>query len=175
MRLLTKAEACREMRLSLSTLNRRIAAGEMAVKMEPRGRRHRVYVMLDDDPPGNGIATDSALAVARERIHGLEEQVALLQERLEQEQKRYDRLLEDVRTGKLPSPSQDQRRTWWQFWQWRPQGCRRPPLGQVQAAVLKTGRVTGLFQVPPPSLGPYLLPPEERGLCNPPGMPILSC
>ena len=47
MRLLTKAEACRELRLSLSTLNRRIAAGEVPVKREPRGRRHRVYVMLD--------------------------------------------------------------------------------------------------------------------------------
>ena len=51
MRLLTKAEACRELRLSLSKLNRRIAAREVEVKREPRGRRHRVYVMLDDDPP----------------------------------------------------------------------------------------------------------------------------
>ena len=49
--LLTKAEACRALRLSLSTLNRRIAAGEVPVRREPRGRRHRVYVMLDDDPP----------------------------------------------------------------------------------------------------------------------------
>ena len=31
MRLLTKAEACRELRMSLSTLNRRIAAGEVPV------------------------------------------------------------------------------------------------------------------------------------------------
>ena len=46
MRMLTKAEACRELRLSLSTLNRRIAAGEVPVRREPRGRRHRVYVML---------------------------------------------------------------------------------------------------------------------------------
>ena len=51
MRLLTKAEACRELRLSLSMLNRRIAAGEVPVEREPRGRRHRVYVILDDDPP----------------------------------------------------------------------------------------------------------------------------
>ena len=54
-KLLTKAEACRELRLSLSTLNRRIAAGEVPVRREPRSGRHRVYVMLDDDPPGNGI------------------------------------------------------------------------------------------------------------------------
>ena len=54
MKLLTKAEACRDLRLSLSTLNRRIAAGEVPVMREPRGQRHRVYVMLDDDPPMDG-------------------------------------------------------------------------------------------------------------------------
>ena len=58
MRLLTKAEACRELGLSLSTLDRRIAAGELQAKREPRGRRHRVYVMLDDEPPGNGGDVD---------------------------------------------------------------------------------------------------------------------
>ena len=68
MRLLTKAEACRELRLSLSTLNRRIAAGELEVKREPRGRRHRVYVMLDDDLPSNGETSQSELAVAWERV-----------------------------------------------------------------------------------------------------------
>ena len=78
MRLLTKAEACRELRLSLSTLNRRIAAGEVPVRREPRGRRHRVYVMLDDDPPGNGVAADPELIAAREWIRGLEGQVDLL-------------------------------------------------------------------------------------------------
>ena len=84
MRLLTKAEACRELRLSLSTLNRRIAAGEVPVKREPRGRRHRVYVMLDDDPPSNGVVADPELAPAQERIRGLEWQVEVLQGQLEQ-------------------------------------------------------------------------------------------
>ena len=88
MRLLTKAEACRKLRMSLSTLNRRIAAGEVPVRREPRGRRHRVYVMLDDDPPGNGEAANSAMSLVQERIRGLEEQVALLQEQLEQERQR---------------------------------------------------------------------------------------
>ena len=59
MRLLTKAEACRELAVSLSTLDRRIASGEIRTRREPRGRRHRVYVMLDDDPPGNGQAAES--------------------------------------------------------------------------------------------------------------------
>ena len=53
MRLLTKVEACRELRLSLSTLNRRIAAGKVPVRREPRVRRHRVYMMPDGDPPEN--------------------------------------------------------------------------------------------------------------------------
>ena len=83
MRLLTKEEACRELFVSLSTLDRRIAAGELQAKREPRGRRHRVYVMLDDDLPGNGRSADSELVAAQERIRGLEAQVGLLQGQLE--------------------------------------------------------------------------------------------
>ena len=51
------AEACRELAVSLYTLDRRIASGEIQTRWEPRGRRHWVYVMLDDDPPENGKAT----------------------------------------------------------------------------------------------------------------------
>ncbi len=75
MRLLTKGEACRELSVSLSTLDRQIAAGEIQARREPRGRRHRVYVMLDDGPPENVEVADSPLAVARERIRGLEAQL----------------------------------------------------------------------------------------------------
>ena len=116
MRLLTKEEACRELRLSLSTLNRRIAAGEMPVKKEPRGRRHRVYVMLDDDPPGNGEGADPALAIGQERIRGLEEQARLLQGQLEMERQRNTELVEESRTGQTSS-RQDRRRPWWRPWQ----------------------------------------------------------
>lgn len=70
MRLLTKAEACRELRLSLSTLDLRIASGEIPTKREPRCRRHRAYVMLDDDLPENSEAADSTLAVAPEADSG---------------------------------------------------------------------------------------------------------
>ena len=90
MRLLTKAEACRELAVSLSTLDRRIASGEIEVRREPRGRRHLVYVMLDE-PPENGANAKlqgTVLDVAQERIRGLDEQVELLQGRLEQEQER---------------------------------------------------------------------------------------
>ena len=84
MRLLTKAEARRELRLSLSTLNRRIAAGDVPARREPRGRRHRLYY----EPPSNGESADSVLAVARERIRDLEGQVELLRGQLEVEQQR---------------------------------------------------------------------------------------
>ena len=118
MRLLTKAEACRELRVSLSTLNRRIAAGEVAVKREPRGRRHRVYVMLDDDLPGNGKAAASALAVAQERILGLEKQVAFLQEQLEQEQVESERQRNAELANELKAVTVQRKRCrWWRFWQ----------------------------------------------------------
>ena len=97
MRLLTKTEACLELRLSLSTLNRRIAAGEVPVKKEPRGRRHRVYVILDDDPPENGEAPASALAVAQERIRGLEEQAELMKGQLDQERQRNSELVNQLK------------------------------------------------------------------------------
>ena len=107
MRLLTKAEACRELRLSLSTLNRRISAGEVPVRREPRGRRHRVYVMLDDDPPGSSKVTDSAQA----QIRGLEEQVELLQGQLEWERQRNAGLVDEL------TAAQERRGPWWRFWQ----------------------------------------------------------
>ena len=111
MRLLTKTEACRELRLSLSTLNRRIAAGEVPVRREPRGRRHRVYVILDDDPPGNGVAADPALAMERERIRSLEGQVELLQGQLEMERQRNVGLVNELKAA------QERRGPWWRFWQ----------------------------------------------------------
>ena len=113
MRLLTKTEACRELRLSLSTLNRRIAAGEVPVRSEPRGRRHRVYVMLEDDLPMYGEAADSELAVAQERIRGLEEQVELLQGQFDQERRRNDELVKKLKAA------WERRGSWWRFWQRR--------------------------------------------------------
>ena len=98
MRQLTKAEACRELAVSLSTLDRRIASGDIQVRREQRGSRHRIYVMLDDDLPENGASARSQgtlLDVAQEQIRGLDEQVALLQAQLAQEQER-NVALEDV-------------------------------------------------------------------------------
>ena len=100
MRQLTKAEACRELAVSLSTLDRRIASGDIQVRREQRGSRHRIYVMLDDDLPENGASARSQgtlLDVAQERIRGLDEQVALLQAQLAQEQERNIGLEESYR------------------------------------------------------------------------------
>ena len=131
MRLLTKAEACRELGLSLSTLDRRIAAGELQAKREPRGRRHRVYVMLDDEPPGNGGDVDyfeTAQAVAQERIRGLEAQLALLQEQLEQERCRNAELANELKAA------QERRGPRWWFWQWG--SDRRALTGQTGRATI---------------------------------------
>ena len=69
MRQLTKAEACREPAMSLSTLDRRIASGDIQVRREQHGRRHRIYVMLDEQ-----VALPQAqLALEQERNTGLEE------------------------------------------------------------------------------------------------------
>ena len=121
MRLLTKAEACRELRLSLSTLNRRIAAGEVPVRREPRGRRHRVYVILDDDPPVDIMGSDSgetALVAAQEKIQDLEAQVELLQGQLELEQERNAGLVDELMAVQT-TPAQERRGPWWRrFRQW---------------------------------------------------------
>ena len=114
MRMLTKAEACRELGLSLSTLDRRIAAGELQARREAHGRRHRVYVVLDDDPPGQDKDAESggtALAVAQERICGLEAQVALLQEQLDLEKERNAGLVNELKSARERAAS------WWRVWQ----------------------------------------------------------
>ena len=91
MRQLTKAEACRELAMSLSTLDRRIASGDIQVRREQRGSQHRIYVMLDDGLAENGANARSQgtlLDVAQERIRGLDEQVEFLQAQLALEQER---------------------------------------------------------------------------------------
>lgn len=49
--MLTRAEACNEMRMSLSTLDRRIAVGDLKAIRGSHGRRRRVYVMLTMNRP----------------------------------------------------------------------------------------------------------------------------
>ena len=116
MRLLSKAEACQELSLSLSTLNRRIAAGEVPVRREPRGRRHRVYVMLDDDPPSAIESPPSELIAAQKRIQDLEGQVALLQEQLDWERQRNAGLVDELNAAQTKT-AQKRCVPWRRFWQ----------------------------------------------------------
>ena len=116
MRLLTKAEACRELRLSLSTLNRRIAAGEVPVKREPRGRRHRVYLMLDDDLSSAIEAPLSELAIAQEQVRGLEEQVAFLQEQLDLERQRNAESIDALKAEAQAATGPQKRSGSWRLW-----------------------------------------------------------
>lgn len=114
MRLLTKVQACRELDVSLSTLDRRIAAGELLTQREAHGRRHRLYVVLDDRVAVDQADADrarTALAVAQERARCLEEQVSLLREQIEQERRRSTELLEDLRIERAEG-----RRPWWRLW-----------------------------------------------------------
>ena len=96
MRLSTKAEARRELAVSLSTLDRRVASGDIRARREPRGRRHRVYVMLDDDLPSAIETPAPGLAAAHERVRGLEERVAFLQEQLDLEWERNAELVNQL-------------------------------------------------------------------------------
>ena len=116
-RLLTKAEACRELGVSLSTLDRRIATGELETRRKPRGRRHRVYVVMEGEPPEDRDDFASVqFALAQEKIRGLQEQVAFLGEHLRVEQERNSQLFEQLKTVVVRTSPRNRRRRWWRFW-----------------------------------------------------------
>ena len=80
--------------MSLSTLDRWIAAGEVQVEREKHGKRHRVYVVLNAAMPDtsgdaadggsarSNASGDSALALAEERVRHLEDLVDYLKAQL---------------------------------------------------------------------------------------------
>ena len=70
-------------------------------------------MVLDHDPPGNDNndgSGDAALAVAQERIRGLEAQVEMLREQLECERQRNDDPASELRAA------QARRSPGWRFW-----------------------------------------------------------
>ena len=116
------------MGMSLSTLDRRITAGQLMVRREAHGQRHRVYVVVDDDALKLNGATygtlearprDSQLAVARERIRGLEEQVAVLKDQLIWEKERNVELFDELKMVRQAPAGEKLRRPWWKFWKRR--------------------------------------------------------
>ena len=68
-------------------------------------------MVLDDGPPGDGVevaSSESALAVAQERIRGLEEQVAFLQRQLELEQERKAELVSELKAERQAATANGQ-------------------------------------------------------------------
>ena len=96
---------------TLSTLDRRIASGVVRTKREPRGRRHRIHVVMDEEPPNTSDTPQSELAAAQERIPGPEEQVSFLQEQLEWERQRCAELFDSLNDGQN-SIERDRRGPW---------------------------------------------------------------
>ena len=125
MRLLTKEEACRELGMSLSTLDRRISAGQLMVTREPHGQRHRVYVVVEDNSSAtNGAinaltdmeSSNTQLAVARERVRCLEQLVDFLKGELGIAQERNAELLTGLSAARETLTTQQRRYKWWRFW-----------------------------------------------------------
>lgn len=103
-------------------------------KKEPHGRRHRVYVVMDDDgPDGERIPSSNApdgtervlvdrlpdnvsLAVAQERVRGLEDMVEVLNGQLKVERERYNELINNLSTGRPLVLRAERQRPWWRFW-----------------------------------------------------------
>ena len=86
MRRVTKREAEQYYNVSPSTLDRMIERGEVAVEREQHKTRHRVFVLIGDEPdgpvdasdndspdPSDDLSLEAKLAAAQERIRGLEE------------------------------------------------------------------------------------------------------
>ena len=118
-RLLTKAEACRELGISLSTLDRRIASGAIATRKKPMGQRHRVYVVMEGIPmeeEHDYSLIVLALAIALERILGLEKNMTIVKEQLKEEQKRNSLMFAELKAAVAPAHSRNRPRLWGRFW-----------------------------------------------------------
>ena len=114
-RRVTKSEACRLLGVSLSTLDRRIAEGQLECERVQQGQVHRVYVLLPGDTPKDRQDTEKDMAVAQERIRSLEELVALEREWRETAETRLHEVLRAL-PAPPPTPEPETRRPWWKLW-----------------------------------------------------------
>ena len=129
LRRVTKSEARQLLNVSLSTLNRRIAEGQLEVERVQQGQVHRVFVLLpaDTDRPEAPEEAEpdggTDLAVAQERIRNLEDLVTLQRDWLDLAEARVQQLIQAL---PAPTPPADppvaslaappERRPWWKFW-----------------------------------------------------------
>ena len=121
LRHVTKSEACQLLNVSLSTLNRRIAEGQLEVERVRQGQIHRVFVLLpaDTDLPEAPEEAEpdggTELAVAQERIRNLEELVTLQRDWLDLAESRVQQLIQAL-PAPTPPAVPPERRPWWKFW-----------------------------------------------------------
>ena len=128
LRRVTKPEACQILQVSLSTLNRRIAEGQLAVERVQQGLAHRIFVLLPADTDRleaaqAGPDAGTQLAVAQERIKNLEDMVKLQKEWLDLSESRVQQLLRSLPepTSPVAPPAPPPtppaaRRAWWKLW-----------------------------------------------------------
>ena len=128
----TRSEAAARLGISKSTLDRVIKRGELTTETEQHGRRHTVWVLMDDvsenpsgvtsEESGKHIGGDTGaenLALQAE-VSGLRDLVELYRERLTDADWRYQELLEQLKTMTKALPAaQDAaprpKRWWWPF------------------------------------------------------------
>ena len=121
LRRVTKSEACQLLKVSLSTLNRRIAEGQLEVERVQQGQIHRVFVLLpaDTDLPEAPEEAEpdggTELAVAQERIRNLEELVTLQREWLDLAEARVQQFIQAL-PAPTPPAAPPEHRPWWKFW-----------------------------------------------------------
>ena len=128
----TRNEAAARLGISKSTLDRVIKRGELTTETEQHGRRHTVWVLMDDvsenpsgvtnENSGNHIGGDTGaenLALQAE-VLGLRELVDLYRERMADADWRYQELLGQLKTLTAALPAGEPtapkaKRRWWPF------------------------------------------------------------
>ena len=124
---LTKMEAAAHLGVSASTIDRMIQRGELQIKTEPHGSRHRIWVVMDDAevdesvnssregaeaaPNASGKTSDAGksdrsersdeveVAVLKERVKSLEELADYHRELLRDSEWRYQQAMEQLSTS----------------------------------------------------------------------------
>ena len=140
---LTKNEACQHLGKSLATIDRMINRGELQTELEEQGRRHRVYILLDQpeqpeainqdvaakasaDIP-TAVSVDEEVITLREKVKGLEELATYHRSQLTEKDRQLQEVLATLATAQrtaeqlckaLPAPPDGQtatKRKWWSF------------------------------------------------------------
>ncbi len=133
MRRLTKKEGEDHFGVSPSTLDRMIERGDVEIEREPHGTRHRVFVVVHDEASDSSsdefsdLSPEAQLAVAKERVKGLEQVVERQRSDLNDSEWRYQQLVQQLKASQdtvdrltqrmlPPFEAEGQKRSWWRFW-----------------------------------------------------------